>query len=207
METNLVVIPKPELSAFEAFVPQVAKSVKLMSYVGRVTEDKLATAQQMMTDAKALIKTVEAQVETINRPYINLKNDINAQQNVTKDRCAEVVKPLVDAIKVISDNILAFNREAQEERRKSLIALQAKLKEQSGGVYNADNNKTPVQIAVVAEAPKVKGLRKTIKYEVVDALLVSRGYCSPDDALIQAAFRAGVRNIPGLRIWEEESIR
>jgi len=205
METNLIVIPKPELSTFEPFVAQVKQSAKLMSFVGTVTEDKLPTASQMLTDAKKLIKTVEAELEVVNRPYINFKNDINEQQRVAKARCAEVTKPLEDAIVVLSNAIIAYNREAQEARRKAAAELQEQLKKQSGGVYNAANNFHSVSTAV-PEAPKVKGLKKTIKYEIVNSVLVPRGYCSPNDSLIQAAFKAGIREIPGLRIWEDESI-
>ena len=202
---NLIVIPKPELSAFEPFVAQVKQSAKLMSFVGTVTEDKLPAASQMLTDAKKLIKTVEAELEVVNRPYINFKNEINEQQRVAKNRCSEVTKPLEDAIVVLSNAIIAYNRLAQEARRVAAAELQAKLKEQSGGVYRPENNMSGVSIAI-PEAPKVKGLRKTIKYEVIDASQVPHGFCSPNDSLIQAAFKAGIRTIPGLRIWEEESI-
>lgn len=203
---NLITIPAPVLSTFEAFVSKVNQRVKLFSYVGAITADKLPSAQQMITDGKLLIKSVEAELESVTRPYKNLKKDIDAQQQVAKDRCAEVVKPMEDAIKKLTEAILAYNKEAQEQQRLAAKALQDQLKVQSGGVYRPENNNSSISI-VVPEAPKVKGLKKTVKYVVLEATLVPRGYCTPDDGLIQAAFKAGIREIPGLRIWTEEFIQ
>lgn len=57
------------------------------------------------------------------------------------------------------------------------------------------------------EAGKVKGLRKVVKFEVVDGMKVPRNLCSPDDTLIRAALKEGVREIPGVRIWAEDKIQ
>jgi len=206
MDESIVKIPSVNISVFEPFVPQVAKTVKLISYVGVITEDKIETAQKIISEGKSLIKTIEESLDKCNRPYINLKNEINAEQSKAKERCAEVTKPLSEAIKKISDSIIAFNREMQEKKKKEAAELQKKLQVQSGGVYNPGNNEKPVSVAI-PEPPKIKGLKKILKYKIVDAVKVPRGYCSPDDDLIKAAFKAGVREIPGLEIWEEEIIQ
>ena len=55
--------------------------------------------------------------------------------------------------------------------------------------------------------PKVKGLTKTWKHEIVNPLLVPIEYCTPDPVKINAAIKSGVRMIAGVKIYEEETIR
>lgn len=49
-------------------------------------------------------------------------------------------------------------------------------------------------------------VRKTWKYDIVKDADVPREFCSPDLGKIRAAVYAGKREIPGVRIYEEESI-
>jgi len=55
-------------------------------------------------------------------------------------------------------------------------------------------------------APKTKGLTKRWQFEVTDASQVPRAYLVVAEALIRAAVNDGERSIPGVRIYEEESI-
>ncbi len=54
---------------------------------------------------------------------------------------------------------------------------------------------------------KVKGIRKTWKYEVVDTTKVPRNFCVPSDQLIREAIKNGVREIPGVRIYSESTVQ
>lgn len=45
------------------------------------------------------------------------------------------------------------------------------------------------------------------KYEIEDETQVPLAYCSPDSAKINAAIKAGVREIPGVRVYEDKIMK
>ena len=48
--------------------------------------------------------------------------------------------------------------------------------------------------------------KKVPKYEVVDVTKLPVEYIQPNAGAIWNAVRAGVKEIPGVRIWEEDSL-
>ena len=60
--------------------------------------------------------------------------------------------------------------------------------------------------AADVEAAKVQGLTKRWKFEVTDINQVPRGYLQLDEKAVRDAIAAGARMIPGLKIFQEESI-
>ena len=58
------------------------------------------------------------------------------------------------------------------------------------------------------QAPEaLKGVTKTWAFEITDASTVPRAYLIVDEKAIRQAVRDGVRTIPGVRIYQEESLR
>ncbi len=53
----------------------------------------------------------------------------------------------------------------------------------------------------------VKGVGKRWAFQVTDAALVPRELCSPDEKLIRAAIANGTYNIPGVRVFQETTVR
>ena len=91
---------------------------------------------------------------------------------------------------VDDEEIQAYENAAQELEQKSLELEETEIVVQ----------KTNVQ-AMGATAY----LKKQPKYEIVDSTKVPREYCEPSKGLIWEAVRSGTKEIPGVRIWEEES--
>ena len=48
--------------------------------------------------------------------------------------------------------------------------------------------------------------RKTWKYEIIDPDLVPRELCEPSPAKLRTAVNSGIREIPGVRIYEEYGV-
>lgn len=48
--------------------------------------------------------------------------------------------------------------------------------------------------------------RPKICFEITDKLLLPGEFWSPDSTIIKAYIDAGHRDIPGVRIWEEETV-
>lgn len=55
-------------------------------------------------------------------------------------------------------------------------------------------------------APSTKGLTKRWVFEVTDVALVPRAYLQVDDKMVKDAISTGARSIPGIRIYQDESI-
>ncbi len=55
-------------------------------------------------------------------------------------------------------------------------------------------------------APKTQGLTKRWVFEVTNEQLIPRGYLQVNDKAIRDAIAAGARTIPGIRIFQDESI-
>ncbi len=70
-------------------------------------------------------------------------------------------------------------------------------------MHVAEKQPTQVEVSV----PKAKGTTTTWHYEIVDPTRVPREYCEPAPGLLNAAVRAGKREIPGVKIFSKESIR
>ena len=66
----------------------------------------------------------------------------------------------------------------------------------------------PVIIASpVIRPPKVKGMTTIWKYEIENEEQIPRTYLAPDLSKINAAVKGGCRQIPGIRIYPEQTIK
>lgn len=173
------------------------------------TQEEVATATE---DLSVLSKTVKAVLEKqgdYTKPY--------------KDRLAEInafFKPVLDALnqadKLTRGKILAYRAEVERKRleaeainreKENLARREAALNDGAVTV-----NTTPVEVPAVA--PKTvrtevgnASVQLVWKFEVTDFKALPDEYKIPDSAKIGKVVRAGLHNIPGCRIWSEESLR
>jgi hypothetical protein len=166
--------------------------------------------------AKALGKKIEAvRVKAIEEPMAYVKQ-VNALARFFLDRL------VLDAKKTNQESVEGIlkkkigdyqykaelaRREAERMAQEEVKALQARL--------DAEAAKTgieaPTVVAPVIQQEKVirsetgasSHSRTTWKGEIVDAASVPREYCSPDQKKINEAIKMGVREIPGVRIFED----
>jgi hypothetical protein len=109
-------------------------------------------------------------------------------------------------------------REAAEaERQKQIAAMKAEADKYAakGDFDNAvavqETAKVVAQEQIITTRT-IKGtdastsLRVVWKYEIVDAGQVPREYCEPSKYAINKAVQSGVRSIPGVRIYPENSV-
>jgi len=197
-------VPTPELGPFEQWVSEVNKSVSMMKLIRTITATKQEYASTLLSNAKQVVKSINDQLDVTMRPYIDLKNKINDQQKVAKERAAEVVKPLEDAIKVLNDSLISYVREAKKEAERLKRERELELKNTKTDA--SGNALEPPHIFAIPDLPKVKGMSVVTKFEVVVPIDVPRGYCIPDLKAIEGAIKGGVRDIPGVRIYTEEKI-
>jgi len=121
----------------------------------------------------------QAELDEANSKLVEEQNKIAQLQNSSN--------PMAD-IEIEKIQLAQLQRETQNKE----IEL---LKQQ------VNNIQTPT-----TQATKPAGLRTYIKWEVVDPNLVPREFCSPDEKLINEAKNNGVREIQGIRFYEEQKI-
>lgn len=145
----------------------------------------------------------EARLEAIRVKQAKAQAKIDEEKNENKRKEAEIEQKRIDAQSKIEKDKLEIARKKREleedkkrleevkkeNKRKELEKKQQEKREQE----EKDN--------------KVKGLRILFKYEIIDENLVPKSFCSPDSKKINEAIKNGVREIEGIKIFEEKAIR
>lgn len=172
-----------------------------------ITDDKSATEAVSMTGK---IKKLSNQIEKerkviIDSPSAFVKNVNNFVKSFSD--------PLQMADKTLRSKISNYQYQLDLERRKreeDMRRAQAELQARLDAEAKKNNVIAPqvIDIPVKEEKPIIRteqgsaSIRKTWKGEIVSAAEVPAQYCSPDQKKIDEAIKAGIREIPGVRIYE-----
>ncbi len=157
---------------------------------------------------KAAVEPLKTAISQTEAPYKNLAGEL------------EKIKWTLDGK---MSGYLAEKRKKQEElekieREKQAEALR-KAQEEAAMKGNIDDVQAietaveHVETMPIKTTASVRGFtgasvssRKNWKYEVTDSNVVPREYCEPSASKINAAVKSGVREIPGVRIFEEYGV-
>ena len=212
------------LSIEDPRVRPVAREVDSMSeraenFAVANATDYEAGAEFLKT-IKSLSNDVEAQRKKITQPLDQAKKQV-------MDLFRPLSTALSSAESTIKRRLVAWQSEqdriAREERRKAeersrrereRLEKQAQDAEEKGRTERADilrdRAASTVVVSAAPETPKVSGLstRSVWKFEVVDASKVPDEYKVVDEKKVGGVVRAlkGDANIPGVRIWEEQTL-
>lgn len=144
---------------------------------------------QHVAQGHELIKLVAAERLKITRELDHQKHD---WMEVEKQMTA----PIVAAMQPLKDAVEHYNRELMRVREHHLAdaAAQASL---------ALGDETKWLTPQIDAPARPKGVQLKWTFEIVDRNQVPNGYWSIDEGAIKADIARGVRDIPGLRIYEE----
>lgn len=196
MENSLI---KPqELKEIEENVGII--KAKASSVVILNSEDEKA-AIDLGKDLSDRAKKIEAIEKSITDPAnLTLKN-ARAFFRPFKDDCAE-------AIATIKQKILNYRTVQAQKVREEEIKIQKKV--EAGKMKFETAEKKLDKIEQVQQTVKAETgaatTKKVPKYEVVDVSKLPLEYIQPNAGAIWSAVRSGVKEIPGVRIWEEDSL-
>ncbi|MBW2094182.1 MAG: hypothetical protein JRI80_04770, partial [Deltaproteobacteria bacterium] len=172
------------------------------------SEETVQQAVAMAGDSKRLGKDLEAKRKEIVKAPNQYVRSVNAfVKNFTR--------PLNKIEAVLKTKIahyqyqLELERREQERKAKEEAArLQVQLKKEA-----QEKGVEPAKVVPIAvpEADKVvrsgagasAHTRRVWKAEIVDPDAVPREFCSPDIKKINEAVKAGIREMAGVRIWED----
>jgi len=176
-------------------------------------EALLVQNDSQATEAVTLLgklKKVANRIEKERKYIVEVPNAfVKKVNNFTKS----ISSPLQAAEKALKGKIATFQYQLELERRKreeQVRKAQAGLQERLNAEA-AKSNTAPVQIIdipIKEEKPIIRteqgsaSIRKAWKGEITDASQVPFQFCSPDQRKIDEAVKGGLREIPGVRIYE-----
>jgi len=210
----------------EQKIAKLEKQLEKREKLGTITEvnnkDEAEIALEVLADAMKIEKEVEAKRKELVAPINDVKNKIQARANELKDILPAEVKRVKGLVIDFQTRQEALERKAREEEMERQRKAQEKLDAEKAeldnvGDFLSDEEKAAKEQELAeleAEASqtnefkdtKTKGMRSTWKGEVTDESKVPREYLVVDQTLINKAVKDGVRNIPGVRIFEEKNL-
>lgn len=172
------------------------------------------------TNDLSLIAKVRKALEEKRREYVS---PIKAHLDAFNESFKLFTEPLVEADTLIRDKVKAYRAEIERKRveaaaieaeKLALAQREAKLNE--GGVAGASGAVSSVLAPVPTSVPAPTHIRtemgtasafKVRKWEIIDFAAIPDEYKVIDAGKITKLVKAGIGSIPGIRIWEEESLR
>lgn len=158
------------------------------------TQEQLTYFTDTACQAKARAKEIEALEKTATEPMNKALKAVRAIFAPAKDAYKRL-----DAVLKLKIQEGALFLEAEQSR---------KLAEVTQLAAAGDNVAATAALAQLDEAPEHRGasFRVNVRFEVVDPYAVPADYWCINETALGAAVKAGARDIPGVRIWEEKSV-
>lgn len=206
-ETALAKAPGSDIEAIDYY----NEALKLQQYAeSRV----IATVEdvKVATDDLSIIAKHKKAMEEKRKEYISPLQD---QVKGINETYKTLMEPILAADQITRGKILDYR--AEQERQRQEAEEIARL-EREAAERRAALTGEPMVVPEVVEAPPVApdryrsemgtlGKMMIRKWEVVDLALVPDEYKMIDSIKIGKVVRAGIPSIPGIKIWEEETLR
>ena len=167
-----------------------------------VVEDgpSYAVGSELIVAMAGIERRVEDRRTYFTAPLNTIIKGIN-----TKAR--EYLASLMDGKSAITRKMGAYQQELEKKRREEVARQQVKIEKA------LDQGKLMPTLKPVEEVPKTiqtasgshVTMRDVVKFEVVTPALVPEEYKMVDEVKIGKVVRAGIREIPGVRIWMEKT--
>ncbi len=195
-------------SKLEEYREAIEEMATQASLIVVVDDASAKQAVSMASAVKQLGKKIEtARKEAIEEPQGFIKT-VNGMAKSFTGALEEIEKGLKRRIADYQYRLELERREAERIAREEAARLQRSLDAEA-----KEKGVEPVKVvAPVMPKPQTVTrsedgatayIRKEWKCAVVDPGAVPREFCSPDDRKLREAVRAGMRDIPGCRIYEE----
>ena len=173
--------------------------------------EDLKTATEDLSIIAKLKKAIEERKKEYTGPIRSHLNDVN-------QAFESFLTPLNEADQITRQKVMAFRTE-QARKIKEAEDIQAEKEALARREAELNQGKTTIDLTPVVAPPMVPqrvrtdlgmiGTMKVYKWEPVDITLIPRDYLRLDFAMISSVVKAtkGQITIPGIRIWEEETLR
>lgn len=217
--------PRTELATAVAEVtntyPEIAERVKNLKVID---PDTLALAGETIAILHKIGKAVESKRQELVEPFNTRLREINGVFKDATDKIDALEKHCKLEVRAYQAEVERMNREAQarieaEYRQQEAERLKAEAERKAkdeAGLPPLELDAFVLKPPPVPAAPAPTTVRGTVgsirtvkvwRFEIVDPALVPRDFLEVSDVKVRAAVRAGVREIPGVRIFQEADVR
>jgi hypothetical protein len=183
------------------------------------------------TNLLGFIKQSKKQFEDKRTGYVKPLND---QVKAVNDAFKTITAPLDSAETILKQKVLIYNREQEKKRQEEIARIERERKEaeERQRVLEAEHEARrlealitegeiipdlpPAEIALVELPPELPTMTRTAlgsatvkkvwTFEIIYPNLVPIVYLTIDEKKIREAVRAGVREIPGVRIYQDDQL-
>jgi len=190
MSTDLAPYRKTEkeMASESKSVAEVCAQTMALEVVDDESHELAAEACRYV---KAQVKVLEEKRKSVTRPLLAVKREIDSWFK-------PVVAQWQEAERDLKAKMLDYVKQVQEANRQAAAAAAA--------AETAEEAVTALQ--TIADKPQVKGVHEVKRwtYEVIDVTSVPESYLAVDHAEVMAAIKAGTREIPGLRIYQDQTL-
>jgi hypothetical protein len=198
---------RAQLQPFEDRLAAVAADASALEVKDEASNQ---TAAETLAVAKRLTKDLDAARKAIIGDadgYVRAVNNLAKALKDKLDGIARILTPKMSRYATLQEQA----RRAEEARRQKEAAdlqkrLDAEAKKAGTEPVKVEAAPTPVPQGPVRTAAGTVQTRKVWKFEVEDAAQVPREFLIVDEARIRQAVRDGVREIKGVRIFEDTQI-
>jgi hypothetical protein len=215
--TALIEYSNFAISKFDIAKEQIAKLSAACSKIVIFNDENLELAEKLAKKAKEIETGIESKRKELTKPILDEKSRVD-------DAAKSLTNSLTTAIKEVKDKILAYKKKKEAEKQAEIQRLeeerQKKLEEirQSMADGNQIENveeKTKEIAELKQQALEVSNqnsissgptIRKTWTFEIISEDVVPVKYKSIDERKIKEAIATGIREIPGIKIYQKESI-
>jgi len=211
MATESTAIVKIAPQADKAVIALYEQALKLQQYAEVLTivsTDDVKSSVNDLSIISGLKKSIEEKRKDYTQP-------INEHLKAVNEAFKTFTEPLNQADKITRQKILDYR--AEQERRRQETEEIARLEREAAERKAALTSESVVVPEAVEAAPATPnhyraemgtlGKAAIWKFEVIDFALVPDEYKLIDAAKVGRVVRAGLRSIPGIRIYSEESLR
>jgi hypothetical protein len=172
-------------------------------------------AQQIETQtdvdsANIILKAIAKQMSIIEAKRKTFTQPLNQSLREINSTFKELTEPLKKAKGILSGKVMDWRDKEQKRIRMEQERI-AKEEERRRKIQEAHKKKghevsEPIVMAKPQELKETDStnIRKVWKFEIIDAIKIPRRYLIVDESFIRAEIRNGVREIPGVRIYQEE---
>ena len=168
-------------------------------------------ATEMIGQVKRLAKAIDERRKEIIAEADSFVRFTNCQVKPLADELKEGEAILKRKLSDYAMRVELQRREIERKQREALVELQKQVdaEAKSKGVETVvlPPVAVPIKKEPVRSDSAVSSAVPVWKHEVIDAKLVPREYLIVDELAIRAAIKAGIRDIPGVRIFEEMEMR
>ena len=203
----------PELAKMQEIVPTLVARAKAFEVT---TDEQYENGSQVLGYLKTQTTSLDKLRKHFKAPILESGKRIDAFFK-------ELTAPAKEAIEIVNDKMGVWYRIKEEERRKAeelaRIAERDRMKAEmererikadmeAEGVEVEEEDLPPVlEAVIVPEAPiaSATSVRKTWSYTIQDGGKIPRVYLEPSHKLIMQSIHDGVREIPGVEIFQEIS--